>query len=75
LGGNCKNGNYNDAQIQCTAPGLCSAKVGNSCYKSSGMPQCCRGNGGSGCNYNSNLNCDASNGNILEVAFNTTLLI
>ena len=59
--GNCKNGNYNNAQIQCTAPGLCTAKVGNGCYKSSGMPKCCRGNGGSGCNYNSNLDCDASN--------------
>jgi len=71
--GNCKNGNYNNAQIQCTAPGLCTAKFGNGCYKSSGMPKCCRGNGGSGCNYNSNLNCDASNGNILEYAFNNYL--
>jgi hypothetical protein len=24
------------------------------------MPMCCRSNGGSGCNYNSNLDCDAS---------------
>ena len=58
--GHCNNGNYNNADIQCTAPGLCTAKFGDSCYKSSGMPMCCRSNGGSGCNYNSNLDCDAS---------------
>ena len=73
LGGNCKNGNYNNAQIQCTAPGLCSPKMGNGCYKSSGMPKCCKGNGGSGCTYKSNVECDVSNGNILEDAFNDYL--
>jgi len=71
--GNCKNGNYNNAQIQCTAPGLCSPKMGNGCYKSSGMPKCCKGNGGSGCTYKSNVECDVSNGNILEDAFNNYL--
>jgi len=71
--GNCKNGNYNTAQIQCTAPGLCSPKMGNGCYKSSGMPKCCKGNGGSGCTYKSNVECDVSNGNILEDAFNDYL--
>ena len=71
--GHCKNGNYNNAQIQCTAPGLCSPKMGNGCYKSSGMPMCCKGNGGSGCNYDSNVECDVSGGNILEDAFNNHL--
>jgi hypothetical protein len=72
--GNCKNGKYNDAQIQCTAPGLCSPKMGNGCYKRSGMPKCCKGNGGGGCTYKSNVECDTtSDGNILEDAFKNYL--
>ena len=37
------------------------------------MPKCCKGNGGSGCTYKSNVECDVSNGNILEDAFKSYL--
>ena len=38
-----------------------------------GMPMCCKGNGGSGCTYKSNIECDTSNGDILEDAFKKQL--
>jgi hypothetical protein len=38
------------------------------------MPKCCKGNGGGGCTYKSNVECDTtSDGNILEDAFKNYL--
>jgi hypothetical protein len=40
------------------------------------MPKCCKGNGGSGCTYKSNVECDTTSdggNNILENAFKNYL--